>query len=131
MSVRPWNLSGSGSNDFVNISNSFTYTDSSPLSVRLIVPRAPMISPISVSCFRFAKASGKRSPMHAWIRFLSRKSWILPVSSCSVKNASFPNTRRAIMRPAIATSVSSISSPFGKSAYFDWRSAILWLDVQL
>jgi hypothetical protein len=42
------NLSGNGATDFVNISHSVTYIDNSPFSVRLIVPLAPIISPIYI-----------------------------------------------------------------------------------
>ena len=31
--VNPWYLSGSGSNDFVNMFHSLTYTDSSPYGI--------------------------------------------------------------------------------------------------
>ena len=51
---------GSGRSDLVNIVHSFTYTDSSPLSVLFNVPRAPMISEPSVHSLIVSNASPKR-----------------------------------------------------------------------
>jgi hypothetical protein len=42
---------------------------------------------------------------------------VTPVLSCSVKKASFPNTRRAMMRPANATSAASSSDPGSRAAH--------------
>ena len=83
--------------------HSFTYTDSSPLSVRFNVPRAPMMSDTSVQSLTVSNASPKRP--------FSRYNWICPDSSCSVKNANLPNTRRSMIRPATATSLAASSSP--------------------
>ena len=101
----------------VSIVTSLAYTESSPLSVRFTLPRAPTKSPPSVR----SRKGLKRSPS----RFFSRYSCTVPELSCTVKKASLPKMRRVMMRPHTATSAASSSSPGGRASKTSLSSADL------
>ena len=107
-SCKPLCLSGSGRSDFVSISTSSTAIESSSFSVRFTAPFAPTMSPTSTKSTIRLNAPAFSPPLSR--RFLSQYSWIDPESSSSDKNASLPNTRRALTRPHTASGAASESS---------------------
>lgn len=90
--------------------------------MRLTVPLAPTRSPTSVQSLTFAKASPSRP--------FSQYSWTVPCSSASVRNASLPNTRRAVSRPATDTAAAASSAPASSPAHSAAASAVVWVVSQ-
>mmetsp|Transcript_2490 Transcript_2490/g.7946 ORF Transcript_2490/g.7946 Transcript_2490/m.7946 type:complete len:242 (-) Transcript_2490:240-965(-) len=90
--------------------------DSSPFSVRLTVPRAPTISPMSHRSTMRLNVPG----FFASTRLTSRYSCIAPPSSSIDKNASLPNTLRALTLPHTASVTPSTSTPFSTDACIAW-----------
>lgn len=138
-------MSGSGRSDLVSRRSTSTFTDSSPVLVRVSVPCAPTMSPTS-------------QPLNASYTspstFACRNSWMRPDSSWICTKLALPITRLSRMRPAIATrwplasSASAVQvsasancvcrSPaywsrrksFGKAMPPSPRSAVSWRDAR-